>query len=208
MRNWNRLCAGMASYRQAPGFWSYLWGIETTPFSRWSLFPDRVLIVPMRNWNRYVMPTGSATSCSSDRTYEELKPRRTRERSRIYPCSDRTYEELKLTPVNQPTRRGFKVLIVPMRNWNSAIGRSTRKRNALVLIVPMRNWNTLAIAARSSAQAFWSYLWGIETSLYVPVYVYKCLVLIVPMRNWNRVSVVRVDAGSFVLIVPMRNWNL
>ena len=100
-----------------------------------------VLIVPMRNWNKFFAAFAAFWTASFDRTYEELKHRTG--------CQDDWPPDT--------------VLIVPMRNWNSILGYLSPLSHC-VLIVPMRNWNEkLSSSLCCSAHSFWSYLWGIET---------------------------------------------
>ena len=169
-------------------FWSYLWGIET-PFNRHGAgrlllrfdrtyeelkplpvlpgysFRGGVLIVPMRNWNPPVPVRFSPLSCRFwsylwgietggfrsdsdpqlrfDRTYEELKRRTWKTEPPSWYCFDRTYEELKLLTVQN------------QKNLIHCFDRTYEElkpefRNPLL----------------KSATRFWSYLWGIETSVW------------------------------------------
>ena len=130
-----------------------------------------------------IIPNGLYKVQSFDRTYEELKPEPP---DSFPPCGwsfDRTYEELKL-----------RTLCVDFIDND-------------VLIVPMRNWNLFPGPPDVLKIRFWSYLWGIETSLSRARQTfherfdrtYEELKLLDAVR-------VRVILGQ-VLIVPMRNWN-
>ena len=106
-------------------FGSYLWGIETD-LRMLSSLPSNVWIVPMRNWNIEILAhVYKQTWTGLDRTYEELKLRRSydrlprpkqfgsylwgietrlphRHRWRGDPSLDRTYEELKHVRAEMP----------------------------------------------------------------------------------------------------------
>ena len=93
-----------------------------------------------------------------------------------------------------------------MRNWN-AVSMTRRPRR-------WRFWSylwgietTIAGKVEEAGTTFWSYLWGIETSATCPARMVRWTVLIVPMRNWNQKTRGRGTRGIGVLIVPMRNWN-
>jgi len=78
-----------------------------------------------------------------------------------------TYEEWKLCFVNE------KIIFLDF----------------LVLILPMRNGNILSAVTAPAAifAEFLSYLWGMETSIFLFVfYLFHSLVLILPMRNGNK----------------------
>mgnify|MGYP007135779307 CR=1 FL=1 len=121
-------------------FWSYLWGIETSSRAvRGDPRLCRVLIVPMRNWNRdqYVnlcepLPYVLIVPMRNwNRTTRRSASRRWRFWSYLWGIEtrlltdealglfrfDRTYEELKPSRCSK-CGRGNRVLIVPMRNWN------------------------------------------------------------------------------------------
>ena len=191
----------------APEFWSYLWGIET-PYrpashrqwwrfdrtyeelklakaTRSDSFRRKVLIVPMRNWNRAGCVLWRNLFLCFDRTYEELKRQYCNTSSYVLRCFDRTYEELKLQfqALARPEPR--KVLIVPMRNWNYGGGRD-RRRKDVVLIVPMRNWNIFpAIAGWAPRRVRFDRTYEELKLNWLVVPPTPSLVLIVPMRNWN-----------------------
>ena len=80
-----------------------------------------------------------------------------------YPCLYLTYEELKPDFVAKYTGRRVYVYILPMRNWNHS-GQS------------MSTYSLLS---------FISYLWGIETILWLHNTHVAYFVYILPMRNWN-----------------------
>ena len=234
-------------------FWSYLWGIETSenksthaPYASF----DRTYEELKRRWAqrssygrsrfdrtyeelKHVEPRDLVVQAPRrfDRTYEELKHGRRGFGSGVPQSFDRTYEELK-QKYDREAEAAMEVLIVPMRNWNLKFQRMRRPFGTWVLIVPMRNWNFSGPeSVPRIASMFWSYLWGIETTvpgrytvtskcvLIVPMrnWNIRCLsansamlpaVLIVPMRNWNFAAPNVPYEGSDVLIVPMRNWNL
>ena len=100
------------------------------------------------------------------------------------------------------------VLIVPMRNWNSALahkgGFAPRsfwsylwgiETSSALAIVPEGGtfWSYLwgietgwwSCSRRRKSRRFWSYLWGIETPDPMSGQQETRTVLIVPMRNWN-----------------------
>ena len=120
----------------------------------------RVLIVPLWNWN-YWNAFESASYCSSNRTFMELKLPRRLQSSTTLSSSNRTFMELKSHEGKQ-TAHDTDVLIVPLWNWNGfcekyaglSVCRSNRTFMELkyalgksedevkdVLIVPLWNWN-------------------------------------------------------------------
>ena len=146
--------------------------------------PEKVCIVPMRNWNYEVRKSFNWF------IYVCIVPMRNWnfDTSLHFPqrwnCLYRTYEELK-HPKGGHSSCSMSVCIVPMRNWN-------RNKKS-------RTWTI--------GRTFVSYLWGIETrkasedesngrrGLY---------------RTYEELKLMKSDSirkGKIVCIVPMRNWN-
>ena len=196
-----------------PGrFWSYLWGIETSAAkSSWRFRRSRVLIVPMRNWNQnwcnFFLPSLSCMFWSYLWGIETGNRRTAGVHQRIR--SDRTYEELKQACHRVVVEIAHeRVLIVPMRNWNSEKSTSNPLLRFAVLIVPMRNWNQSSPGwASIPPPLFWSYLWGIETA---PGFLWTFALSYGSDRTYEelkRDSSEHERLTSCVLIVPVRNWN-
>ena len=168
-------------YQSFLGFWSYLWGIETShiapanvrSFLFWSYLwgiethqrrladnPINVLILPMRNWNM-------------------------------------------LDHANQNPYH--MVLILPMRNLNFSTGLSIRMPNSFWSYL----WGIETTDRRGKVAfpiGFWSYLWGIETrkSLKTPT---TCPRFDLTYEELKLIFVTGNTKVLVVLILPMRNWN-
>ena len=144
------------------------------------------------------------------------------------------------------------VFIVPMRNWNMKL-LFIAFTHSVVFIVPMRNWNFESFERQvlfeacfyrtyeelkldeiqswfSSYDRFLSYLWGIETLLYLSIkksyikflsYLWGIetflpvgdILTILKFLSYLWGIETRIWSSSFlrgtgVFIVPMRNWNL
>ena len=167
---------------------------------------DKVLSLPMRNWNVSTEEKTILSGTGFEPTYEELKHYIV---SYIgSPCSlfwaylwgiETLIIRLKL-------QTKVQVLSLPIRNWNyPPIPQFAPGRE--VLSLPMRNWNLPSGG---------TYLW--RQPSFEPTYeelkhaMRKMSgeqehVLSLPMRNWNRQEELSVNLTSLVLSLPMRNWN-
>ena len=99
---------------------------------------DRVLIVPLWNWN-HVYCTGWRIAACSNCTFMELKSSNYIVRRTAW-CSNCTFMELKLPRGILPSMKSV-VLIVPLWNWNLGGGVDSLPAEE-VLIVPLWNWNS------------------------------------------------------------------
>ena len=186
---------------------SYLWGIETLHPLTLLCFQFSGFIVPMRNWNTVMVISQWCTWHRVYRTYEELKHGISwlfiSPLMRVY----RTYEELK--PISNMRIRSA---------WSWVY--RTYEELKLLDGIEIFNGSTGGL----------SYLWGIETPHWPPLFprclkrvyrTYEELKLvriswqtvrprgfIVPMRNWNFLRPLYYSSFRPGFIVPMRNWNI
>ena len=96
-----------------------------------------------------------------------------------------------------------------MRDWNQGYNQVYLRAEVFVLILPMRDWNT-AIALYMGVRylRFDLTYEGLKLiSIYVTFFtLFK--VLILPMRDWNSKYFSRCSCSLKVLILPMRDWNI
>ena len=191
-----------------------IFGVLIVPMRNWNKWTsltiygrNRVLIVPMRNWN-FGGTSVLAESTCFDRTYEELKPGPRHHHDAVAVVGfDRTYEELKLAYMIGNICSGSF--------WSYLWGIETWLRPPCHRCFAPgfdRTYEELKLRYDESAPcvtgAFWSYLWGIET---------------VPSdrdrrhrparfdRTYEELKLLTISFSTitpWVLIVPMRNWNL
>jgi len=144
-----------------------------------------VHILPMRDWNPWVVTVHASVHPGSYSTYEGLKLQMSGEKKTIPICSYSTYEGLK-----QKMTHLLKCL-------------STR------FIFYLWGIETLCTAAIGyiTIAAFIFYLWGIETPWTKDWYTDWSFVHILPMRDWNVGWTVDQFFLKSVHILPMRDWN-
>ena len=163
------------------------------PMRNWNIFIIMIIlhsiycvwIVPMRNWNyEKTMVAGDRTSWFGSylwgiETHESLRYLR-----RSWTGLDRTYEELKHA---DPVHSNITpiVWIVPMRNWNLESRINSRFRMARLDRTYEELKPIVFVAESRRCRKFGSYLWGIETKPFAPTFCRARQVWIVPMRNWN-----------------------
>ena len=167
-------------------FWAYLWGIETC-YSGWDCHSrDKVLSLPMRNWNPYThhhsylhllvlsLPMRNWNLCeacnskygrkSFEPTYEELKPYDGKTYDVFVIGFEPTYEELKLSPKWKINRQKFTFWAYL---WGIETARIGRRKNKCCLFWAYL-WGietNLSLLFLQYEPLFWAYLWGIETNL-------------------------------------------
>ena len=113
IRNWNRRFASVGF--RVFEFWSYLWGIETTPSKPCIKRRFGVLILPIRNWNNREVVFYNMVSWVL-----------------ILPIRNWNYSARRLQSDEAA------VLILPIRNWN--VDRQCENQDGIhVSIFPMRN---------------------------------------------------------------------
>ncbi len=199
---------GMLWTKKKQTFSFYLWGIETKYYRSKSRQSLKVFILPMRNWNSYIL---SNAGTGTDKFSFYLWGIETTSNGSINPCV-------------------CVVFILPMRNWNPV--------EVLVPVTPEPSFHSTyeelkppqARLKYGTISMFSFYLWGIETkawlvavlrdiyrfhSTYEELKLNPCVciifictaVFILPMRNWNSILPLPSAIGIPVFILPMRNWN-
>ena len=187
-------------------FWSYLWGIEIKKSASGSNNHDYVLILPMRDWNRF-----------------QRRCHRLKIQVLILPMRDWNFHlEWRKHPK-------IRVLILPMRDWNNRrlirlwithsqfwsylwgieIGKKicSFQHSVVVLILPMRDWNMKVANLLLQGEGVlilpmrdWNYKNTVKSRCII-------VVLILPMRDWNVETLLKYMTAEEVLILPMRDWN-